>query len=78
MIAKGNVLYAITLAWPGEQAVITSLAGGKPASGKVKSVTLLGSKEKLAFSQDEAGLRIKLPTQKPGNYGYVFKIERSK
>ena len=73
--AKGKVLYAITLAWPGKQALITSLAGRKSSSGKVKSVRLLGSKESLRFSQDQDGLKISLPGDSPGNYAYVFKIE---
>jgi len=72
---KGNTLYAIALAWPGEQAVITALATGKAPAGKIKSVRLLGSKAALSFSQDESGLKIKLPVERIGNYAYVFRIE---
>jgi alpha-L-fucosidase len=72
---KGKVLYAFALAWPGEQAVITSLGTGKAPAGKIQSVRLLGSKATLSFSQDEGGLKIKVPVQKVGNYVYVFRIE---
>ncbi len=72
---KGQVLYAIALTWPGEQAVITALAKGKAPAGKIRSVHLLGSKAALSFSQDEAGLKIKLPGERVGNNAYVFKID---
>jgi hypothetical protein len=37
----------------------------------------VGRKEKLGFSQDQVGLKIKLPPEKAGNYAYVFRIERN-
>jgi alpha-L-fucosidase len=70
---KGNNLYAISLAWPTNGINIASLATTNVA-GKVKSVTLLGHKGKLDFSQDEAGLKINLPAEKPCDYAWVFKI----
>jgi alpha-L-fucosidase len=72
---KGNTLFAIALAWPGEQAIITALATGKAPAGKIRSVHLLGGTAALSFSQDEGGLRIKLPVERVGKCAYVFRIE---
>ena len=70
---KGNNLYAISLGWPTNGITIASL-GTTNAVGKVKSVTLLGHRGKLEFSQDETGLKIKMPAEKPCDYAYSFKI----
>lgn len=70
---KGNNLYAISLAWPTNGLTIMSL-GTTNAVSKVKSVTLLGNRGKLKFSQDEIGLKIMVPDEKPCNYAYSFKI----
>ena len=76
---KGDSLYAIAQSWPGDTAVITSLAAGKALDGKVPegkitSVTLLGSTEKLKFTQDSEGLKVKLPADKPCDYAFSLKI----
>jgi alpha-L-fucosidase len=72
---KGDSLYAIILGnWPGEEAVITSLATTNSPDGKIKTVALLGSKGKLQFTQDETGLKVKLPAAAPCKYAYVLKI----
>jgi alpha-L-fucosidase len=73
---KGKNLYAISLAWPTNGITIASLATTN-AVGRVKSVTLLGHKSKLDFSQDEAGLKINLPAEKPCDYAWAFKITRT-
>jgi len=67
---KGDALYAIILGqWPGAEAVITSLA-----EGKIAAVTLLGNDDRLDFTQDATGLKIKLPAAAPCKYAYVLKI----
>jgi alpha-L-fucosidase len=71
---KGDALYAIAMAWPGEEAVITSLAKGKAPAGQIRSVTLLGHKGALKFSQDDAGLKVKLPAEKPCEHAFALKI----
>jgi alpha-L-fucosidase len=69
---KGGALYAIILGnWPGAEAVITSLP---EAAGKIETVTMLGSDGKLEFTQDAAGLKVKLPAAAPCKYAYVVKI----
>jgi len=72
---KGDALYAIILGnWPAVEAVITSLAISENMDGKVTNVTMLGSHSQLQFTQDTAGLRVKLPGAAPCNYAYVLKI----
>jgi alpha-L-fucosidase len=71
---KGNTLYAIAMDWPGEQAVITSLADGT-APGKVARVELLGHRGRLKFTQDREGLKIKLPPPPTSEVAHTFKIE---
>jgi alpha-L-fucosidase len=72
---KGNTLYAIILGnWPGKEAVITSLATANSPAGKIKTVTLLGGMGKLQFTQDDTGLKVKLPAAAPCKYAYVLKI----
>jgi alpha-L-fucosidase len=68
---KGAALYAIALAWPGEQAIITSL---KSAEGQVKQVQMLGVEGALPFTQGQSGLKVKLPGKKPCRYAYTLKI----
>jgi len=54
---------------------IESLAGpSSSASGKVTDVRLLGYNGRLEWTQGENGLTIHLPSQKPGEYAYAFKI----
>jgi alpha-L-fucosidase len=72
---KGDALYTIILGnWPGEEAVITSLAKTNSMTAKIKTVTMLGNKGKLEFTQDDTGLKVKLPAVAPGKYAYVLKI----
>lgn len=74
--AKGRILYAVALAWPGERMVIRSLAVGTPLSlGTVREVRLLGHEGRLPFTRDHEGLTITLPEQKPCNYAFAFKID---
>lgn len=71
---KGDTLYAVAMAWPGEEAVITSLAAGKASVGKITSVSLLGHQGVLKFTQDETGLKVKMPAEKPCDYAFALKI----
>jgi alpha-L-fucosidase len=71
---KGDVLYAIGLAWPTNgEAVVHSLAS-TVGTEHVQSVILLGSDTKLQFEQRADGLRVRLPDQAPGKYAYAFRI----
>jgi len=73
---NGDTLYAIASVWPAPQAVITLLAkGAVAASGPIK-VELLGHDGALECTQDEQGLKITLPAERPagGANFYAFKI----
>jgi alpha-L-fucosidase len=73
---KGDVLYAIVLAWPGRQATIHTLKKPCPlVTGKVTGVSLLGHDGKLTWRRDAAGLTVALPDRKPCEHAYVLKIE---
>jgi len=72
---KDEALYAIMLGnWPGAEALITSLGDSQKLDGKIQTVTLLGHEGQLDFTQDAAGLKVKLPGTAPCNYAYTLKI----
>ncbi|HWB83282.1 MAG TPA: alpha-L-fucosidase [Bryobacteraceae bacterium] len=71
---RNGALYAFLMAWPGEQAVITSLGSGENVKGGVRRVELLGHKGGLKFSQNAAGLRVDMPPEPPCKYAYALKI----
>lgn len=71
---KGNVVYAICLAWPQKQVTIKSLA--KLEKSEIKSVTMLGIDGEIEWSLDEKGMTIKSPVKKPCEHAFVFKIVR--
>jgi alpha-L-fucosidase len=72
---NGDALYAIILGkWPGSSVVITSLAKDHGISGKISSVTMLGSKGQLIFTSDPSGLKVNLPVAAPCEIAYTLKI----
>jgi alpha-L-fucosidase len=72
---KGDALYAIISGkWPGATATIASLAEGQAPAGKIMSVTMLGAKGNLAFTQDSNGLKVTLPATAPCDIAYTLKI----
>jgi alpha-L-fucosidase len=75
---KAGSLYALLLDWPADRsAVITALATGSPqaAGHKITGVTLLGRPVPLHWTQDEAGLHVRLPETAPSDYVVALKIE---
>ena len=75
-VQKAGKLYAFALAWP-ENGVLTikSLAVGSPhAPGQIDRVELLGASAPLEQTRTAAGLAIKLPERRPGDYVYTFEI----
>ena len=71
--ANGKTLYAILSNWPGKEAVIPALAKNK-IGGKVASVNLLGHSGALKYSQDETGLHVTMPDEKPCDYAFALEI----
>ncbi len=72
---KGQTLYAFLMGWPGKQAVIAPLGTKSSyAEGKIERVDLLGSAGDLMWAREEAGLKIELPEQPPGEHAVAFRI----
>jgi alpha-L-fucosidase len=73
--SRDGALYAICLGWPGESAVIRSLASGSPINAQqIESIHMLGSDENLSWTQGGDGLHIATPPQQPCDHAYTFKI----
>ncbi len=73
--SKPGMLYAICLGWPGKTILIKSLAAGSPLHAEeIESIHMLGSDENLSWTQDDDGLHIVTPSQRPGNHAFTFKI----
>lgn len=73
---KGNTLYAVGLGWPTDgKYVIHSLAANAPgATGDIKKVQMLGSKEALKWTRDESGLSVTVPAKQPCLHAWALKI----
>ena len=72
---KGNVVYAFVMGWPEKEAVIAALGTASHQSpGKISNVELLGHHDRLQWSQEAAGLKVSLPTEKPSDYAVTLKI----
>jgi alpha-L-fucosidase len=77
---RDGALYAWFLGWPDDgNLVIHTLGTGtvdKPAllDQSIASVSLLGSKEKIAWTQDADGLHVTLPATKPGDDVFALKL----
>jgi alpha-L-fucosidase len=75
---KGDTVYAIALGWPGQkhQTLLESFsAKRRHESLKIKSVTMLGSDEKIPWSLREDGLAVTSPSSAPHEMAVVYKIE---
>lgn len=73
---KGDTLYAICLGWPEGETLITSLGSGSSVKAdQIANVSMLGSDERLSWSQDAAGLRIATPSAQPCDYAWSYKID---
>ena len=71
---KGDVLYAIGLAWPENgEAVIRSLVP-TAGSNRVRTVALLGVAGTVQFEQHPDGLHVKLPAHSPSKYAYALRV----
>ena len=74
---KAGVLYAIVMELPADQTVrIKSLAADSPqgAGKKVTGVSLLGYTGTLVWSQDQAGLVVKLPVTLSSEHALALRI----
>jgi alpha-L-fucosidase len=80
---KDNILYAIFLDWPGENAIIKSLRELEEELSihwdeqEINRITMLGAEGELDWQLTDDGLIIKTPEHKPCEHAYVLKIERN-
>ncbi|GAA4237925.1 alpha-L-fucosidase [Postechiella marina] len=75
---KEKTVYAIQLGWPGaKQDVILKTFAGKAKGMQIKSVSVLGSKERIKWSISKTGLKVTSPKKKPaeGDAAIVYKIK---
>jgi len=72
---KGGTLYAIALGAPKKDLQIKSLGtAAKLLDHPISTITLLGSDEKVEWSQSAESLTIKAPASSPNDTAIVFKI----
>jgi alpha-L-fucosidase len=77
-VGKDGSLYAFAMAVPkpGSQVTIVSLGTNAGLlAAPIRSVTLLGSRKKLVWSQKPEGLVITCPNQMPSEIAVTFKIQ---
>jgi len=73
--ARGKVLYAIEMGQPTNRVSISSFGtSAKLLDGKIRKVQLLGSDEKLQWSQTNDALIIAQPKTVPNHFAIAFKI----
>jgi alpha-L-fucosidase len=73
--AKGNVVFAICMAWPGDGASVTIKAlSEKDEPAKIRRVTLLGHDGRLKWSRDAEGLTVRFPKAKPCEHAFALKV----
>jgi len=73
--AKGDVLYAIAMGWPKQDLKIKSLGNAARLLDKpIGDIRLLGSDEKIEWSQADDAVTIHPPQKQPGDNAIVFKI----
>ena len=73
-VSDANIIGCQTTAgrWPGASATIPALASGKHE--KACGVRLLGHDGALEFTQDQSGLRVQLPAERPGDHAFALEI----
>jgi alpha-L-fucosidase len=77
---QGNTLYAFFLGWPKEpKLTIHALGSGTTAKApqldkQIASISLLGSRENIAWNQDADGLHVALPANPPCKEAYALKL----
>ena len=77
-VGKDGSIYAYALAVPkpGSQVTIVSLGSGAGLlAAPIRSVTLLGSRKKLVWSQRPEGLLITCPSHMPSEIAVAFKVQ---
>ena len=73
---KGDALYVFVLNPKEGKISIPSLGlKSKQKPGKIKSISIIGSKRKIEFKQDSEKLTLFVPSERPNEYTVVFKLD---
>lgn len=72
---KNNVLYATVCGWRIKPIGIRSLGKKEMPNARIRSISMLGSDEPIAWTVSNDALNVSFPETAPGPYAYVFKIE---
>jgi alpha-L-fucosidase len=76
---KAGKIYAYFLAWPADGKLnVRSFAKGGLAGGDVTTVALLGSADKLTWTQESDGLHVVLPAKVAGAEAWALRVELAK
>ena len=70
---KGDALYAIALGIPSASVTIKALSASA-GNGKIANVELVGSREKIKWSQSKEALAIEAAKAYPSEHAAVYKI----
>ncbi len=73
---KGNTLYVIVLDWPtnGKLTIKSLSTETKISREGIASISLFGVDSNLKWTRDDKELTIQLPSEKPCEYAFAFKI----
>ena len=73
--SKHNTVYAFVMDWPQQRTTIKPLAlNSREQPGTIRNVEMLGHKSKLKWTQDNTGLQVDMPSEKPCDYAIALKI----
>lgn len=76
--SKGDSVYAICLAAADKELVVKSMGKKEIAGRTIVAVKILGSEDEVKWQQDDAGLTLPVPPQKPSQYAFVYRIDFDK
>jgi alpha-L-fucosidase len=71
----GKILYATVMGVPGENVIIKNF-GSSTLLAKIAKVELLGSKEKVKWTQNADRLEIEKPVSMPNEIALVYKVSQ--
>lgn len=76
---KDGFVYLFCLKWPEAKSInIPELRAGGATIGDIAGIALLGSDERITFSQNTESLEIHLPPRAPNEIASVFRIKQDK
>jgi alpha-L-fucosidase len=71
---KGKTLYAFLMGWPAKECLLAPLGTGTGAAPKVHNVELVGFKGRLEWSQEQGGLHVQMPAERPCDYAVALRM----